>query len=558
LSIGVIMVFLFVLFRRVSAMLLPLIVIVLSLTSTMGLMALSGEPITSTTQIIPCFLTAVGTSYAVHLLVVFYQRFNATGDKEESLVYAMGHSGVPILMTAITTIVGLMSFTAASIRPIAMFGVFVPVGVLVTFLYCVVLLPALLAVLPMRPKPGEVRLSKDNLLERFLLMCARLAHRSPWKVVIVSAFVVMFAVAGIVQIRFSHNAITWFSEDSYVRISSETIDERLGGTIPMEIVIDSGVENGLYDPDLLQRIERIETRISEYNRDGLTKIGNVTSFLQILRETHRALNGNQAEFYSVPDERNLIAQEFLLFENSGSDDLEKVVDSQFKSARMTIKSYRRDSYEDIPFLTTARQEFQEILGDKGTVIITGLMPMMTRAVLGVIETLKRSYLLAFLLITPLMMIFIGSLRAGLVSMVPNLMPILMTLGFMGWVGLPLDIFTLLIGCIGIGLAVDDTIHLIHAIGIGLAVDDTIHLIHAFQAYYAEHGDAEQAVRQALETTGKALLFTSLVLSTSFFIYTTSAMNTLFNFGLLTGGMIAMAFLCDVLVTPALLILISRK
>ncbi|MBW2713961.1 MAG: MMPL family transporter, partial [Deltaproteobacteria bacterium] len=177
LSIGVIMVFLFVLFRRVSAMLLPLIVIVLSLTSTMGLMALSGEPITSTTQIIPCFLTAVGTSYAVHLLVVFYQRFNATGDKEESLVYAMGHSGVPILMTAITTIVGLMSFTAASIRPIAMFGVFVPVGVLVTFLYCVVLLPALLAVLPMRPKPGEVRLSKDNLLERFLLMCARLAHR---------------------------------------------------------------------------------------------------------------------------------------------------------------------------------------------------------------------------------------------------------------------------------------------------------------------------------------------------------------------------------------------
>jgi predicted RND superfamily exporter protein len=217
-----------------------------------------------------------------------------------------------------------------------------------------------------------------------------------------------------------------------------------------------------------------------------------------------------------------------------------VVDSQFQQARLTIKTTRRDSYDDIPFLQRAQLDFQEILGDHGTVVLTGLMPMMSRAIIGCIETLTRSYILAFLLITPLMMIFIGSLRAGIVSMAPNLMPILMTLGFMGWTGLPLDIFTLLIGCIGIGLA----------------VDDTIHLIHSFQSYYAEHGDSRLAVRQSLETTGKALLFTSLVLCSSFIIYTASAMNSLFNFGLLTAGMIATAFVCDVLVTPALLILIS--
>ncbi len=542
LAIGVVLAFLFALFRRVAAMILPLFVILLSLTSTLGLMGAFRVPVTSATQIIPSFLTAVGTGYAVHLLVIFFQRFDATGDKEESLTYALSHSGLPILMTALTTMVGMLSFSTASIRPIAMFGVFVPIGVLMSFIYSVVLLPALLAVWPMRAKKVKPSEGTENLFDHFLTLCGRISSQHPWKVVSVAAVLVMLSMVGIVQIRFSHNSLAWFPETDPIRISSNFIDEQLGGSIPMEILIDSGEENGLYDPELMQDIEAIEARLADYNREGLSQIGSTTSLLQILRETNQALNGNEAIHYDIPQKRNLIAQELLLFENSGSDDLSKVVDSQFQIARMTIKTRRRDSYEDIPFLARAEREFKEILGGRADVVITGLMPMMSRAIRASIETLTRSYIFAFLLITPLMMLFIGSLRAGLVSMVPNLTPILITLGFMGWVGLPLDIFTLLIGCIGIGLA----------------VDDTIHLIHSFQGYYTDHGDAERAVRQALKTTGKALLFTSLVLCSSFFIYTASTMNALVNFGILTGGMIAIAFFCDVLVTPALLILISPK
>ena len=141
-----------------------------------------------------------------------------------------------------------------------------------------------------------------------------------------------------------------------------------------------------------------------------------------------------------------------------------------------------------------------------------------------------------------MIILIGDLRLGLLSMIPNLAPILLVLGVMGWVGVPLDAFTLLIG----------------SIAIGLAVDDTIHFMHNFRRYYERSGDVRLAVRETLESTGQALLFTSLVLSTGFFIFTFAALSNLFYFGFLTGLAIVLAFLADVILAPALLALVVGR
>jgi hypothetical protein len=155
--------------------------------------------------------------------------------------------------------------------------------------------------------------------------------------------------------------------------------------------------------------------------------------------------------------------------------------------------------------------------------------------------MMRSYIIALCVITPLMVLLIQSLRGGLLSMVPNLAPVIITLGLMGWLGFPMDGFTLLIG----------------SIAIGLAVDDTIHFMHNFQRYYSASGDAPGAVHQTLQTTGRALLFTSLVLSTGFFIYMFSSMQNLSNFGLLTGFCIIVAFLADAILAPALMVLVRR-
>jgi len=172
---------------------------------------------------------------------------------------------------------------------------------------------------------------------------------------------------------------------------------------------------------------------------------------------------------------------------------------------------------------------------------SGLMALVGRTVDVLIFSLADSYVLALCIITPLMMIMLGSIRRGLVSMLPNLTPIIMTLGLMKLVGIPMDAFTLLIG----------------ATALGLAVDDTIHFMHNFGRYYSESGDAEYAVFETLRTTGRAMLFTTLVLTVGFFIYMFSDMANLLNFGMLTGFAILVAFLADTLLGPALMILLVR-
>jgi predicted RND superfamily exporter protein len=167
---------------------------------------------------------------------------------------------------------------------------------------------------------------------------------------------------------------------------------------------------------------------------------------------------------------------------------------------------------------------------------------MTRTLNALTRSMVKSYAIALAIITPLMILLIGNIRGGLVSMIPNLSPILLTMGLMGWTGIPLDVFTVLIGCIAIGLA----------------VDDTIHFIHSFRGYYERSGDSLDAVRRTIETTGQALLFTTLVLSAGFFIFMLSSLGNLYNFGMLTGFTIAAALVANIVIAPALLVLITRK
>lgn len=167
--------------------------------------------------------------------------------------------------------------------------------------------------------------------------------------------------------------------------------------------------------------------------------------------------------------------------------------------------------------------------------------LLAQTMARVIHSMAKSYTIALIVITALMILLIGNLRAGMLSMIPNLFPILLTLGIMGWFHVPLDLFTMLIG----------------SISIGLAVDDTIHFMHNFRRYFEQSGDAKQAVMETLHGTGRAMLITTCVLSLGFFVFMFANMNNLFNFGWLTGLTIIMALLSDYFIAPALMVLVNR-
>jgi predicted RND superfamily exporter protein len=540
LSVLAIMALLFALFRRISGVILPLVIIALSLISTIGLMTWAEAPIRLPTQILPSFLLAVGVGNALHVLVIFFQSLRQGQTKEDAIAHALGHSGLAIVMTSMTTAGGLLSFTAAEVLPLTEFGVFAPAGVAFLLVHTVVLLPALIAVLPIRPRRVRADGEGGALLDRSLSAFGEVATRHPWLVIGVSALLLAASLVGITRITRSHNPLEYLPARDSLRVATEVIDRGLGGSMSLEVLVKTGVENGIHDPALLNRLDELRLYAEELENDNL-EVGTTVSIVDVVKEIHQALNENQPAFYAIPQDREVVAQELLLFESSGSEDLEGLVDPQLSTARFSIRIPWVDAVHYPPLIANVEQTLHRLLGSSAVTEITGQTVLLAGTIHALMTSMIRSYVIAFLIITPLMVLLIGNLRGGLVAMIPNLTPIIITLGLMGWARIPLDAFTLLVGCIAIGLA----------------VDDTIHFMHNFERYFAACGDARQAIHDTLQTTGQAMFFTTLVLAAGFFIFMLSSMRPLTEFGLLTGFAIVVAFLADVLLAPALL-MVTRE
>ena len=532
----IILVFLFVIFRRASAVFYPLLVIIFSLLTTVGTMAWAGVMFKLPTQIVPSLLLAVSVGATVHILSIFFDRFNAHGDKKEALSYTLGHSGLAIAMTSITTAIGVGSFAGSEVAPISDLGIFASLGVMVSLVLTLTLLPALLSITKLKVRPKTTTSKIDILMKKLAVIPVR--HT---KAVLVSSFVlVTIALITATQVDLSHNPLKWFQPDSPDRVSTEVIDEQMNGSVTIEVVVDTGKENGWVDPAKLEALNQFSTKLESYV-DDYTHIGKVVSLATIVKETNRALHENDEKYYTVPQDANLVSQELLLFENSGSDDLEDVVDSQFSKARITIKLPWTDTVEAVAVLDYVKAEAKATFKDD-TVTTTGMIPLLINTFSNAVFSSVKSYFIAAIAISFMMMLILGSVRIGLLSMVPNLPPIIVGLLLMYITNIPLDMFTLMIG----------------SIAIGLVVDDTIHFMHNFKRYYLESGDSAKAIEQTFFTTGKAMMITTIVLSLGFFTYLAANMISVQNFGFLTASVIIFALLTDLLLAPALMVVVAKR
>ncbi len=537
---------LFFMFRRISGVLMPLFIVALTLGSTLGLMAKFGIFFKTPTIILPSFLLAVGVGASVHVLSLVYQYLRTDNSKNDAIVHAYGHSGLAIVMTSLTTAAGLASFVAAKVAPIADLGLFSAIGVILSLFYTIILLPALLAIFPLKDRVQNEK-NQTTRFDRFIDWVTDVTTSRPKLISTVALIGIVIALAGIPKLQFSHNLLSWLPKDLPVRTATESIDHHLRGSVALEVVLDTGKENGLYDRDLLLALNNLTEDLEQFDQQDLF-VGKTTAVTTILKEIHKALNENRPEMYKIPDNDALIPQEFLLFENSGSDDLQDVVDSRFQQARISIKVPWRDALSYVPFIKEIEQRFTDAFAslaqDKKPVSVTttGIMSLFARILYATMYSAAQSYGIALVVITIMMILLIGNLRLGLIAMIPNLGPILIVMGIMGWFNIPLDMFTMMVA----------------SVAIGLAVDDTVHFIYNFKRYYIESGNVRDAVGHTLHTAGRAMLTTSIVLSIGFFIFMFASMNNVFYFGLLIGMAIILALIGDFFLGPALMALSAEK
>ena len=518
-------------FRRISGVVYPVLIYIISLTSAFAIMAVLNIPVTNITIILPSYMLVVSISDAIHILALFYPLYHQSKDKEQAIKAAMEHSGLAVLMTTVTTAIGLLSFAAAKVAPVAALGIVAPLGAFLALFYTLILLPALLAIFPVKTKPtktGSLR------FDAFFQFIADLSCNRRKLVFVIFALIFIVAGTGIPKLQFSHLALRWFQKTSAIRVDTEAIDKKMEGTVSLDVVIDTGKPDGLYDTDFIKILSEASDKYATYRYKDLF-VGKVLDITTVLKETNRALHANASDKYVVPEDPDLIAQELFLFQLSGSDDLDELVDQQFSQARFALHLPYRDSAKFKELAIMIEKDLKKRF-PHANISVTGVNALFIEMLNNVMDTMMKSYTIALVCISILMIVMLGRIRMGLLSMIPNLFPIWVIMGLMGWCGIALDFGTILVG----------------SVAIGIIVDDTIHFLHNFSKYFRQYNDTEQATRQSLLTVGRAMLVTSVVLAGGFLCNMLSGLTINQYTGFLIASTIIIALLTDFLLMPAVL------
>jgi predicted RND superfamily exporter protein len=539
--LGVIVLFLFSLFRRLFGIFIPLIIVSASYYSAMGLMAYSQIPVKIMSSVLPSFILSVGIADAVHILTHFFVYLQQGYNKEEAIVSAVRHSGVAVLLTSLTTAAGLLSFSFVEMVAVSEMGVFAAAGVVFALFYTLVMIPAMVSLLPIKPK--KVRKWQGGLTDRILLQFGRLATTRPRSIVIVT--ILLLAVSGtlLFKLRFSDHVLKYFPDDMQVKQDTLYIQDKLNGLLAFEIVVDTGEKNGLYEPAALNRIDDAIEQLKQIkDPESGFYVGNIISIIDLAKEINQALNNNDPQFYAIAQDREIVAQELFLFELSGADDLKQITDSEFRKTRISVKVPWLGSVDFSRIVHRIDQILKPIFNDDERFSMTGMSVILARTYPATLNSMYHSYLIAFVVISLMLILLVGGLRIGLASIVPNILPIMLVMGSLAVFDITLDMTSMMIG----------------SIALGLVVDDSLHFIYSYRRFWMQSGDPGDAVRQTLQTSGKALLITSVVLACGFFSLLNATLLYLVQFGLLLGLIILLALVADFLVLPAILVLCTGK
>lgn len=552
---------LYLLFRRLSGVLMPLLAVWLSMMMTFAMMPLFGFAINGHTQILPTFLLAVGIADAVHIQSVFYRLYDRGMEKNAAIVAAMKNTAVAVVMTSLTTAVSLLSFVTADLMPVQSLGIFGAIGVVLALYYTIALVPALLAILPIRRRAviniidsaenvaGVNKQQKETyilrVLDKAIYALGDFGVRRAKGVLSFTILCAVIAIVGLLNVKFSHDPIRWYNETHPIREASELVDREMSGTQTLQVVFDTHTKNGLYEPEMLKLLDESEQYI-ENLRVNTTGAHQATSILSIIKETHKALNGGNETFYAIPESREAVAQELFLFEIDGADDVADFTDASYRLARISVLLPWTNSIGYQEYVETLNVGLQALIQKHGlenvSVTTTGVLVIFANTLQALLSSTMKSYVLAFVMVGILMFLLMGDFRRGLLAFIPNVLPIIFTLGMMGWFNIPLNMLTSMLGCIMIGIA----------------VDDTIHFMHHFRKYAAVEADIRIAVRQALESVGRALMFTSIVLVGGFIVHVTGDFHSSRHFGILLSFAIIMALLANLILAPALMALFWKS
>ncbi len=533
-ALGVILVLTmtFILFRSIPKNIIVISVIAMSLCWTLGFYSMMGYTYNAVSGLIIPLIVILSIANTVHI-IEYYDEVRKEHNRKTSYLATVQYITIPCFITSITTSFGLLSLWASPITAVQHFGITSAAGIMFAFIISIVLVPFLLTLLPSQASVHHRHWG------HMLAGIFRINERGYWLILMATALCIIFFGLGVKKVAIETNELEWFPKDSDVYVNSMMLDKYLAGVGTLELILE-GEENILQDPAILGKIDALSKEIQRI--PGVKKIISLTNYV---KSVNRALNANDPAAYTVPDSRELIAQEILLFSFSlsGTEELERVVNMDYSKGRIAIKIKYASSQETRALISQVEEKaLQAFSGSDVTVSLTGGSHLFSMLDKYIVESQIKTFSLAFVLVIGILFVVFRSFRYGLLCILPNLLPITMIIGIMGWCSINLNVGTVMIASVALGICADDTIHFL-------------------SRFRKEFSPQDQSINKALRKTtifvGRAVIFTSLISIGGFSIVVISNFRPARDFGLLLSITLLLALICDLFVLPASMMAAKR-
>lgn len=513
--------------RRVSGVVLPLATTAVTLVWTVGLMTTAGYSLNVITSLLPPVVMVISVATAVHL----YQEWislSRTRERGRALAIAVvDRVGVPCALTALTTACGLASLLASEIPAVRELGGFAALGVSVSALVNLTLLPLALA----RLTPEKRRRAGPSRLTGVLDLTAAAAVRRPGRVLAAFAGITVIAAGGIAEVRNDTDLVSFLPEDAEVVRDVRWVDRELVGTGSLDLLIEARDGGRIDGPDDLDRLRRLGARIREI--EGVTAVLGVVPFVERVHAAEHDLTAP-----ALPRDAEEVDHALgLLSESAAAGDLARLVTDDRKKARLAVRIRQVGTAAGERIVARIEEAVVATSGSRLMVTPVGSFQAMITDSNRLVSSQMRGLGLALLAVLICLGTYLRSLSLTIAACGPNVIPIVWCLGAMGYFGIALSTATTMVA----------------SVAMGIAVDDTIHYLAGFRRHH--RGDVAVAVRETTHRTGRVLVISSCVLAAGFWVGGLGSFRPTVWFSLLTGGTILSALVCDLVLLPACLVLV---
>jgi predicted RND superfamily exporter protein len=511
---------------------LTLIIIIASTAATIGIWGWLGGFLTAPSTTAPIVILTIAVADCVHIISTYARNLTFGMDKYTAVRESVTRNFKAVFLTSLSTAFGFLTMNFSDAPPFVDLGNIVAIGVTIAFVLSVTLLPALMMVFPAHSKI----LTENH--KRTANRVSTFAIKHQKNILLVSLLLTIGALISIPKNELNDDFVTYFDHSTAFRKATEHMQQKVSGMTTIELSIDSLNSNGVSDPEFMQHVSSFVDWLN-----SLDKIDHIYSISDILKRLNKNMNADNPEHYRLPDQKELISQYLLLYELSlpQGQDINNLINVDRSSTRIIATFQNLTSKEILQLEQKILTHFSELHSPYELKLASPSLMFAHIGSSNIVNMLQGS-VIALIFISAMMAIAFRSLKYGLISLVPNLIPISMAFGLWG----------ICVGEIGIGLSV------VACITLGIIVDDTIHFMNKYFEARKKQLTPEQSIHYVFEDVGRALWITTLVLAIGFSIMATSSLKINSDMGLLTVVTIIIALIADFLLLPALLLLFDKK